>query len=94
MTSAPRQQFHTDSDRLSADLVHRGRIQSAMGKYQDARGPRMAAWKDWQGARQTAAETKWAAINDLGTHLWSLKNKPRRAGRRCIGAARASRRGR
>ena len=69
MTSAPRQQFHTDADRLSADLVHRGRIQSAMGKYNEARGPRMAAWQDWQGARQTAAETKWSAINNLGTHL-------------------------
>ena len=69
MTSPHREQFHADADRLSADLTHRGRIQSAMGKYDEARGPRMAAWRDWQGARQTAAETKWSAINDLGTHL-------------------------
>ena len=75
MTSAPREQFHTDAARLSADLVHRGRIQSAMGKYYDARGPRMAAWRDWQGARQTAAETKWAAINALDRHLLEFEKQ-------------------
>ena len=63
MTSVPSRQFHTDADRLAADLTHRGRIQSAMGKYQAARGPRMEAFQNWEEARQTAAETKWVAIN-------------------------------
>jgi L-lactate dehydrogenase complex protein LldF len=75
MTTLPRKQFHADSDRLTADLTHRGRIQSAMGKYYAARGPRMAAWQDWQGARQTAAETKWSAINDLATHLTEFEKQ-------------------
>ncbi len=69
MSRVPSEQFHTDSARLTADLTHRVRIQSAMGKYYDARMPRMAAWRDWSGARQTAAETKWAAVNELDTHL-------------------------
>ncbi len=69
MNSTPREQFHTDADRLTADLVHRERIQLAMGKYVTARGPRMTAFHDWQEARQTAAETKWAAVNELDTHL-------------------------
>ena len=75
MTTAPREQFHTDSDRLTADLTHRDRIQSAMGKYYAARGPRMNAWRDWTGARQTAAETKWSAINDLGKHLTEFEKQ-------------------
>ncbi len=70
MTSTlPATQFHTDADRLAADLTHRQRIQIAMGKYHAARGPRQAAFRDWQEARQTAAETKWAALNELHKHL-------------------------
>jgi L-lactate dehydrogenase complex protein LldF len=70
MTSTlPATQFHNDADRLAADLTHRQRIQIAMGKYHAARGPRQAAFRDWQEARQTAAETKWAALNELHTHL-------------------------
>ena len=69
MTTAPRQQFHTDAGRLTADLTHRERIQTAMRKYVTARGPRQAAFRDWEEARQTAAETKWAALNQLDKHL-------------------------
>ena len=62
-------QFQTDAERLTADLTHRQRIQSAMAKYYAARYPRQAQFRDWQEGRQTAAETKWAGINQLHQHL-------------------------
>jgi L-lactate dehydrogenase complex protein LldF len=54
---------------MTADLQHRQRISSAMGKYYAARGPRQAAFRDWEAARQAAAETKWQAVNHLDAHL-------------------------
>lgn len=62
-------QFLQDTERLTADLQHRERIRIAMGKYYAARGPRQAAFRDWSEARQTAAETKWQAVNHLDQHL-------------------------
>ena len=62
-------QFSTDARRVAADLRHRGIIQTAMGKYEGVRDQRKAAFQDWQGARQLAAETKWQAINSLDKHL-------------------------
>ncbi len=62
-------QFQNDADRLTSDLTHRQRIQSAMTKYYAARYPRQAIFRDWQEGRQTAAETKWAGINELDKHL-------------------------
>ncbi len=62
-------QFQSDAGRLAADLTHRQRIQSAMAKYGAARGPRQALFRDWQEGRQTAAETKWAGLNQLDEHL-------------------------
>lgn len=67
--TTPVEQFHTAAARLSADLVHRQRIQRAMEKYLAARNPRQAAFRNWEEARQTAAETKWAALNELDKHL-------------------------
>ena len=63
--STPAAQFKQDARRLSADLRHRQTIQTAMGKYEVARDQRKAAFQDWQGARQMAAETKWEAVNHL-----------------------------
>jgi L-lactate dehydrogenase complex protein LldF len=68
MTS-PSVQFKSDATRVSADLRHRGIIQTAMGKYEGVRDQRKAAFQDWQGARQLAGETKWTAINRLDQHL-------------------------
>ena len=62
-------QFQTDADRLTSDLTHRGRIQRAMTKYYATSYPQRAMFRDWQEARQTAAETKWAGINELDKHL-------------------------
>ncbi len=67
--AAPRAQFFQDADRITHDLEHRRRIQAAMGKYYISRYSRQALFRDWQEARQTAAETKWAALNELDKHL-------------------------
>ena len=40
-----------------------------MGNYELARDQRKAAFQDWQGARQMAAETKWEAVNHLDRYL-------------------------
>src|ERR1035438_4600178 len=71
----PAAQFNQDARRLSADLRHRQTIQTAMGKYEVARDQRKAAFQDWQGARQMAAETKWEAVNHLDRHLQQLARK-------------------
>jgi L-lactate dehydrogenase complex protein LldF len=73
--SAPAAQFKQDARRLSADLRHRQIIQTAMGKYEVARDQRQAAFQDWPGARQMAAETKWEAVNHLDRHLEELARK-------------------
>ena len=62
-------QFKKDATRLTADLDHRARIRTAMEKYEVSRDTRKAAFRDWESARQTAAEIKWDAINHLDRHL-------------------------
>jgi L-lactate dehydrogenase complex protein LldF len=68
-------QFKTDSKRVAADLRHRGLIRTALTKYEAARDLNKAAFQDWQGARQAAAERKWEAINHLDRHLESFAAK-------------------
>lgn len=67
--SAPVTQFRNDAERVTHDLTHRQRIQSAMAKYYVARNGTQGAFSDWQQARQSAAETKWQALNHLDQHL-------------------------
>ena len=57
------------------DLRHRGLIQTALKKYEVARGKKASAFGDWQSARQAAAETKWDAINHLDTYLDEFATK-------------------
>ncbi len=54
---------------ITGDLRHRQLIQTALGKYEIKRDEKTAAFQDWQGARQAAAEIKWTAVNHLDTHL-------------------------
>jgi L-lactate dehydrogenase complex protein LldF len=70
--TTPAAQFKQDACRLSADLRHRQIIQTAMGNYEVVRDQRKAAFQDWPGARQMAAETKWEAVNHLDRHLEQL----------------------
>ncbi len=67
--SSPATQFLQDATRLSADLRHRGIIQTAMGKYETVRDQRKAAFQNWDEARKLAANTKWEAVNHLDRYL-------------------------
>lgn len=73
--TAPAQQFKADAERLTHDLDHRVRIQSALKKYEAARDSKKAKFQDWQAARQTAAEIKWDAINHLDRYLPEFADK-------------------
>ena len=68
-------QFLKDARVMAADLRHRKIIRTALGNYEIARDQRKAAFQDWQGARQLAAETKWEAVNHLDRYLEELVSK-------------------
>jgi len=72
---APSRQFTSDADRITHDLDHRGRIQSALKKYYTARDTNKSKFQDWQSARQTASEIKWDAINHLDRYLIEFTDK-------------------
>lgn len=65
-------QFNADARRLSADLRHRGIINTALNKYAIKRDEKKALFQDWEGARQVAAEIKWDALSHLGQNLEKL----------------------
>ncbi|MDA7915910.1 LutB/LldF family L-lactate oxidation iron-sulfur protein [Verrucomicrobia bacterium] len=67
--------FRDRSEIITKDLRHRGIIQNALDKYTVGRKARTDAFGDWQQARQSAAETKYEAINHLDEHLVSLADK-------------------
>jgi len=67
--SSPAAQFKSASKVLTADLRHRGLIQTALGKYEVKRDEMKGRFQDWEAARQTAAEIKHEAINHLDRHL-------------------------
>lgn len=73
--SAAAEQFKHDAERLTHDLRHRSLIQTALKKYEVARDAKKSRYKDWQAARQTAAEIKWDAINHLDTYLEEFVSK-------------------
>jgi len=69
------QEFKTQALRLTHDLRHRQLIQTALRKYEIVRDKSRAAFRDWQAARQAAAETKWEAINHLDKYLVEFTDK-------------------
>ena len=78
--------------RLTHDLRHRSLIRTALRKYEIARDATRSRYKDWQAARQTAAEIKWDAINHLDTYLEEFVEQTRGARHaRCTGPATANR---
>jgi L-lactate dehydrogenase complex protein LldF len=72
---APSTQFKQDAIRITGDDQRLNLIHTGMKKYEASRGVRQSAFKDWQSARQTAAEIKWDAINHLDTHLVEFADK-------------------
>ncbi len=69
------QQFKKQATVITADLRHRQLVQTALGKYEVKRDENKGLFKDWQGARKLAAETKWNAINHLDKHLEEFAQK-------------------
>ena len=69
------QQFLEAAGTITRNLRHRGLIQTALRKYEVARDRKKSAFNDWSSSRQSAAETKWDAINHLDTHLTALTSK-------------------
>lgn len=66
---APKSQFLSDAERVTADMVHRQRILTAMDKYRVARTGTQGTFQDWQGARAMASATKKFAVSRLHEHL-------------------------
>ncbi len=64
--------FKQQSRQLSKDLRHRGLIQKALGGYYVKRDSNKDKFRDWQQARQAAAEVKYEAVNNLDQHLEQL----------------------
>jgi L-lactate dehydrogenase complex protein LldF len=68
-------EFNIQSSRLTADLDHRAKIQTALKSYEKARDLTKAQFQDWQSARDGAARIKWEAINHLDAYLVDFEKK-------------------
>ena len=76
---------------LTHDLRHREIIQTALRNYEVVRDKREARFRDWQSARQAAAETKWEAhqsSRQISRRIRRTNSK--RAARKFIGPAPAT----
>jgi L-lactate dehydrogenase complex protein LldF len=67
---------------LAADLRHRQWLQRGVDKHRATRAVSQAGFQDWPAARQAAAETKWDAINHLGSYLAEFAGKVEARGAR------------
>ena len=81
--------FLENAKRVSADLRHRSLIQNALKGYLVKRDEKKAQFKDWQHARQTAAEIKWDAINHLDRYLAEFADKAESNGAKVFWASTA-----
>lgn len=70
--SAPAREFARNAEALTRDLQHRATIQTALAKYAAVRDQTRGAFQDYAAARQSAAETKWEAVNHLDKYLEQL----------------------
>src|ERR1022692_360129 len=73
--SRPSQEFNQQAEILTHDLRHRAIIQTALSKYEVVRDKTRGAFRDYQAARQAAAETKWEALNHLDKYLDEFVSK-------------------
>ncbi len=75
MPSSFASKFNAQATRLTADLDHRAKIQTALKSYEKARDEKKAQFQDWQAARDGAANIKWEAINHLDAYLVDFVEK-------------------
>jgi len=75
MPSIFAKQFKERSTKLSADLQHRFWIQKSLKGYEKNREEKRNRFQNWEAARQSAAETKWEAVNHLDQYLIEFTDK-------------------
>ncbi|HEY5913728.1 MAG TPA: LutB/LldF family L-lactate oxidation iron-sulfur protein [Verrucomicrobiae bacterium] len=68
MTAASAQ-FKSQARQLTADLTHRGLIQTALRNYEIVRDKTRGAFRDWEAGRDAAAAIKSDAISHLDRYL-------------------------
>lgn len=68
-------QFQKEAARITRDLQHRLLIQRALKKYETACDAEKSKFQSWEGARQSAAEIKWDAVNHLDAYLTEFAHK-------------------
>ena len=71
----PQAQFHTDSDRTTADVPRRAFIRKAMHGYEVKRDESKSAFANWQHAREAAAAIKYEGVNHLDRYLPEFEAK-------------------
>lgn len=81
------QQFTRDAKIVAADLRHRGLIRKALSGYEVKRDEFKARFRDWQGARQAAAEIKYDAVNHLDRYLVEFAERIEARGTRVFWAS-------
>ena len=62
-------EFKKMAARYTADLRHRGQIQTALKKYEVSRDEFKGRFQNWGEARHAASDIKWEAINHLDRYL-------------------------
>jgi L-lactate dehydrogenase complex protein LldF len=75
MISSLAAQFKNSSAKLTADLVHRSKIRTALKSYEKVRTGTAEQYQDWQAARNGASAIKWEAINHLDAYLRQFEEK-------------------
>jgi L-lactate dehydrogenase complex protein LldF len=69
MSSIFERQFRASASKLTTDLRHRSLIRKALKGDEKSRDEKIARFRNWEAARQAAAETKWEAINHLDKYV-------------------------
>ena len=68
-------EFNESATRYTADLTHRGWIQTALAGYYVKRDEFRNRYQSWPEARKVAAEIKWDAVNHLDRYLEEFVTK-------------------
>jgi L-lactate dehydrogenase complex protein LldF len=77
---ATAKEFLQDASRVTADLRHRGLIQTALGKYEVKRDEQKGRFQDWEAARLLAGGRKREAVGHLDHYLEQFADNLERRG--------------
>src|ERR1700738_2991498 len=68
-------EFNERAIEKTADLHHRAWIRKSLKGYEKSRDEKRNRFQNWEAARQSAAETKWEAVNHLDRYLAEFADK-------------------